>query len=187
MTRGGQTTRVMNGNYNIAWKILVFLVGLQTMACSSPETDKYPIKQADWSTKKVDPKTIAGLEMGQTYLPTYSHIYHVHDERAFDLTTTVSIRNVSLEDTVYLSKADYFNTVGKNIRQYIQTPIYLAPMETIEIVVNEQDLEGGSGANFLFDWHIKEGHNPPYIEAVMISTHGQQGISFTSQGIQLKK
>jgi 5,10-methenyltetrahydromethanopterin hydrogenase len=80
-------------------------------------------------------------------------------------------------------KADYINTIGENIRQYIKKPIYLKPLETIEIVINEQDIEGGSGANFIFDWTMKNEKNPPLFEAVMISTYGQQGLSFTTRGV----
>ena len=58
-------------------------------------------------------------------------------------------------------------------------------METVEIIIEEQDIEGGSGANFVFDWAIKNAKNPPLFEAVMISTYGQQGLSFTTRGVQI--
>lgn len=167
--------------------LLVLFVSTILLSCSNDEMQKYPVQQANWKTKTIDLSNRETLVYGQSYLPTYSHIYHVHDQRTFDLTTTVSIRNISPIDTVFLTKAAYVNTLGKTIRQYLDQPIFLVPMETIEIVVNEQDLEGGSGANFLFDYATKEGKNPPHFEAVMISTHGQQGISFTSQGIVIEK
>jgi len=55
-------------------------------------------------------------------------------------------------------------------------------METVEIVIDEKDQEGGTGANFLFDWSIKPNSHEPYFEGVMISTSGQQGLSFTTEG-----
>ena len=58
-------------------------------------------------------------------------------------------------------------------------------METIEIIIEEKDSEGGSGANFVFDWAMKNDTNPPLIEAVMISTYGQQGLSFTTRGVRV--
>ena len=113
----------------------------------------------------------------------YSHIYHIHEHRTFDLTITVSIRNISPTDSVYILKADYYNTIGENIRQYIKKPIFLRPLETLEIIIEEQDMEGGSGANFVFDWAKRNDINPPLFEAVMISTYGQQGLSFTTRGL----
>jgi hypothetical protein len=109
----------------------------------------------------------------------------VHEHQTFDLTSTVSIRNISLSDTVYILTADYYNTIGENIRQYIQKPIYLKPLETLEIIIEEQDFEGGSGANFVFEWAKAKKKNPPLFEAVMISTYGQQGLSFTTRGVEI--
>ena len=53
------------------------------------------------------------------------------------------------------------------------------------IYIDELDIEGGTGANFLFDWKIKPTSNEPLFEGVMISTSGQQGLSFTTQGIRI--
>lgn len=162
----------------------VLLILLLIGACEE-ETDKYPIKQADWKSRVSDIKDFSDYYHAKTYLPLYSHIYHIHENRTFDLTITVSIRNVSLTDTIYIVKADYYNTIGENIRQYIKNPIYLMPLETIEIIIEELDIEGGSGANFVFDWAMEKDKNPPLFEAVMISTYGQQGLSFTTRGIQI--
>ncbi len=166
-----------------AFKILI--IALIINACSGKDTDKYPIKQADWKSKETKIENFDDYFQGKTYLPVYSHIYHIREHRTFDLTITVSIRNISSIDTVYILKADYYNTVGENIRQYVKKPIYLNPLETIEIVIEEQDIEGGSGANFIFDWAIKNGKNQPLFEAVMISTAEQQGLSFTTRGVQI--
>ena len=83
--------------------------------------------------------------------------------------------------------AEYYNTQGELLRSYFDHPIYLVPLETVEIVIDEGDREGGTGANFLFDWRIKQGSNEPLFEAIMISTSGQQGLSFTTNGIQAKR
>ena len=164
-----------------AW-ILIAVVGLLS-GCSHNETDKYPVRQADWKEKQATVSNFDAYHQGKTYLPVYSHIYHLYEHRTFDLTTTVSIRNISTADTLYLLKADYYNTLGENIRQYLSVPIYLKPLETVEIIIEEQDIEGGSGANFVFDWAMANGKNPPLFEAVMISTYGQQGLSFTTRGV----
>ena len=108
-----------------AFKILV--IALIITACSGKETDKYPIKQADWKNKQTKIENFDDYFQGKTYLPVYSHIYHIHEHRAFDLTITVSIRNISSTDTVYILKADYFNTVGENIRQYVKNTHLFEP------------------------------------------------------------
>ena len=159
-------------------------VSLLFFSCQEEPTSD-PMQQVDFSSRKSSITNFANYTQGKTYLPVYSHIYHIHEHREFDLTTTVSIRNVSMTESVYFTKADYYNTAGENIRQYLKSPIYLKPMETIEIIIQEQDSEGGSGANFVFDWAMKSDKNPPLMEAVMISTYGQQGLSFITRGVRV--
>jgi len=164
--------------------IKIIIIPLVFLSCQR-ETDKYPVQQADWESRKSEIINFNDYYQGKTYLPVYSHIYHIQEHRTFDLTITISIRNVSMTDSVYILKADYYNTIGNNIRQYLKSPIFLNPMETVEIIIEEQDIEGGSGANFVFDWAMENDINPPLFEAVMISTYGQQGLSFTTRGVRL--
>lgn len=165
--------------------IIIAIAALSISACNEFEQGKYPVHQVEWKNKQVNIENFDAYIQGKTYLPVYSHIYHIHANRTFDLTTTVSIRNISLSDSVYILAADYYNTQGEKIRQYIEDPIYLNPLETIEIIIEEQDIEGGSGANFIFSWAKSNKKNPPLFEAVMISTSGQQGLSFTTRGVQI--
>lgn len=164
--------------------ISILLITLSLLACNE-RIEKKHLKQADWATRKADTLRLDSLHQGRTYLPVYSHVYHINAEGTFDLTSTISIRNVSITDTIYILKADYYNTIGENIRQYIEKAIFVAPMETVEIVMDEEDLEGGSGANFIFNWAVANAKNPPLFEAVMISTYGQQGVSFATRGIPI--
>ncbi|GAB7087526.1 DUF3124 domain-containing protein [Marinifilum fragile] len=166
-------------------KAIEILILLLIVTACNDDSNKYPIKQANWESKQITMDSNEKYFHGKTYLPVYSHIYHHHEHKTFDLTTTVSIRNVSERDSVFLLKANYYNTIGENIRQYIKKPIYLKPLETLEIIIEEQDNEGGSGANFIFDWAMNNDKNPPLFEAVMISTSGQQGLSYTTRGVQV--
>ena len=126
------------------------------------------------------------LSKGQDlYVPVYSHIYSGNKERAFDLTVTVSIRNTDPKYPVTLMHADFYNSEGKLLRKYIESPRQLKPLESIRYVIGESDKSGGSGANFLIGWQSEKPVNPPVVEAVMIGTQGQQGISFTSQARQI--
>ena len=78
------------------------------------------------------------------------------------------------------------DTDGISISNFFYLAIFVAPMATVQIIIDEKDKSGGTGANFIFDWMIKPDSNEPLFEAVMISTSGQQGLSFTTQGKRLK-
>lgn len=163
-------------------KIIFFI--LLFSSCQE-EKKQEVLKSTDLGSKQTEIANFDDLVQGKSYLPVYSDIYHRYENQTFDLTITVSIRNITITDTIYILKADYFNTDGVNIRQYIQKPVYLKPMETVEIIIAEEDKEGGSGANFVFNWAVKNDKNPPLFEAVMISTYGQQGVSFLTRGVQI--
>lgn len=123
------------------------------------------------------------LSDGQTiYVPAYSHIYSGNSERPFLLTVTLSIRNIDPTHQMTVAKADYYETQGKLLTQYLANPVILNPLESIRFVVAEKDKAGGSGANFMVEWKSGKPINPPIVETIMIGTQSQQGISFTSRG-----
>ena len=163
---------------------ILFLL-LTIISCQENKNNTSNVKQTDWENRKSEIEDFGHLTQGKTYLPVYSHIYHRYEDREYLLTVTVSLRNISPSDSVHILKADYYNTEGDRIRHYLEDPIYLKPLETLEIIIEEDDTEGGSGANFIFDWAVNNEKNPPLFEAVMISTHGTQGLSFTTQGVQI--
>ncbi|WP_194767259.1 DUF3124 domain-containing protein [Tamlana sp. I1] len=140
----------------------------------------------NWSARRANLTSMDSLEFGKSYLSVYSQIYSLSEHKTHNLTVMVSLRNTSESDTIYLLKAKYYDTHGKPVRDYFGVPIYLAPMETTEIIIDEIDVSGGTGSNFVFDWKIPENCPEPLFEAVMSSTMGQQGLSFTTQALRIK-
>lgn len=121
------------------------------------------------------------------YIPVYSHIYQRNKQRTFNLTATLSIRNTDLQSSITVSKVYYYDSHGNLIQKYLDTPRYVGPLSSISYVVEEEDLRGGVGANFLVLWEAQKKVNNPITQAVMISTSQQQGISFVSEGKVLQK
>lgn len=164
--------------------ILLIMLVLLAFNCQKPP-ENIDVPSNNWTAMRFDKTLSDSLVSGSTYLSVYSQIYSVTEHKRHNLTATVSIRNVNKKDTVFVKEADFFNTNGDLIKVYFTETIYVKPMQTIEIVIDEMDVEGGTGANFVFDWLVTEGAKPPYFEAVMISTSGQQGLSFTTKGIEI--
>lgn len=124
-----------------------------------------------------------GLSNGQmVYIPAYSHIYIGDRESPYLLTITLSIRNIDPKNEITITSVKYYESQGELLKEYLDTPIVLRPLESIRYVVPERDKSGGSGANFIVVWHTEKYVNPPVLESIMIGTQAQQGISFTSQG-----
>jgi hypothetical protein len=164
-------------------KPILLLIPILILLQSCTEQERVSsVNPVNWSRKTIDYLLSDSLIAGTTYLSVYSEIYSQTEHRTHSLTATVSMRNVNLKDTVFVEKATYFDTKGHAIRTYFDRAIFIAPMETVEIVIDELDIEGGTGANFLFEWKIRPNSAEPLFEGVMISTSGQQGLSFTTQG-----
>ena len=165
---------------------LLIFVALFVLGCSKKtNTDELPSN--NWEVIKWNTKLDDSLISGASYLSVYSQIYSTTEHKTHDLTATVSIRNINKRDTIFVKNAKYFDTKGNLIRTYFESPIFVKPMQTIEIVIEEKDKSGGTGANFVFDWLVSKSANAPYFEGVMITTYGQQGLSFTTQGVVINE
>ncbi|WP_367389359.1 DUF3124 domain-containing protein [Lewinella sp. LCG006] len=166
-------------------RLLVLVLFVFCLSCEDqPQISS--ISPVNWEMRKAESVVLDSLEKGSTYLSVYSQIYSQTEHIKHDLTATVSMRNTSRKDTIYVSKAAYFDTHGVFLRGYFENAIFIAPMETVEIVIDEIDQDGGTGGNFVFDWHLPLSAPEPIFEAVMISTSGQQGLSFSTQGKRIE-
>jgi len=79
-------------------------------------------------------------------------------------------------------EANYFDSKGVLVTKYLENPVRLNAMASMRYVVKASDKAGGSGANFIVRWAADIEVNPPIIEAIMIGSQIQRGISFTSRG-----
>lgn len=162
-------------------KLLILFFGTLILACNN-EKEISSINPENWSKRAIKLPANDSLEFGKSYLSVYSQIYSITEHKTHNLTSMISMRNTSESDTIYLLRAEYYDTHGKSVRKYFNSPIYLAPMETAEIIIDEVDISGGTGSNFIFEWSIKKNCPEPLFEGIMTSTMGQQGLSFTTQG-----
>jgi len=124
------------------------------------------------------------LSTGQTlYLPIYSHLLYgnvaARDRPSqYPLSALVSLRNTDPRQPVRLLSARYYDTGGKLLREFITAPRVLAPLGTLELFVERDDLAGGSGANFLVVWQSDKPANPLMVEALHADISGNRTLSF---------
>ncbi|WP_405569609.1 DUF3124 domain-containing protein [Winogradskyella sp. Asnod2-B02-A] len=165
--------------------IILFFVLFGFYSCGN-HLGNEEFEKINWKARQANLNTLDSLETGRSYLSVYSQIYSYSQHKTYNLTAMVSLRNTSINDSIYLYKVDYYDTHGTLLKSYINKPVYLAPMETLDIVINEADIEGGTGSNFIFDWKIPKNSPEPIFEGVMTSTAGQQGLSFITQAKQIR-
>ncbi|MBW4594060.1 MAG: DUF3124 domain-containing protein [Brasilonema angustatum HA4187-MV1] len=159
-------------------------------SCTSPQNPSQSqpdMSQANQSQKVVTLDKNFKAVMGETiYVPIYSHIYHGDNKRVFDLAATLSIRNTDLTNPIIITSVRYYDSNGKQLKQYLERPIQLDALASTDFVVDRTDTSGGVGANFIVEWVAQTKVFQPVVEAVMIGTDFQQGISWISPGKVIK-
>ncbi len=168
-------------------RTIVFLLSVWLIvSCGqADETKSFQLLEADYTFVQVD--TAHFMQYEEVYVPVYSDIYNFDEHAKYLLTITLSLRNTSTSDSLYISKVDYYDSKGDQLRRYLKNMIVLRPLETVDFVVENHENQGGTGANFLVDWGTTQLTTKPVIQAVMITTMSQQGISFITEGVTIKQ
>ena len=119
------------------------------------------------------------------YLPIYSHIWHGdiarNGERAKTLVSvSVSIRNTDPVKPLRITSAQYYDTDGNKLKEFVATPKVIGPMGTLELFVARSDDTGGAGANFLIAWKSDVPMNPPVVEGLHANMPAGRSIAFVT-------
>lgn len=168
--------------------LVLAILGL-TLACENPNPNVDVKGQDELKTHEID-HTIPESEQkfqDLIYVPIYSDIYVDQQNQKSLLAATLSIRNTSYKDSLFISKIEYFNTEGDLVRSYIENAISLPPMGTINYVVEKDDETGGHGANFIVDLSARNKNVKPLIQAVMIGQTGNKGFAFSTDGYSISE
>ena len=168
---------------------VLLLVSIILLSCQ-PEKKAENLKKMQHPSHQysfVDLNSGAVKYLETDYIPVYSDIYHMDGTKRFLLTSTLSVRNTSLTDTVYIFSANYNDSYGKQLRKYIDSTILLKPLESVEFVVEYEEDKGGAGASFIVEWGADKNSNQLLIQAVMTGTSNQQGLSFLTEAKVIKQ
>lgn len=131
-------------------------------------------------------QTAPGRSPGQLlYLPIYSHIWHGDTDNKGQpmkalVSVSVSIRNTDPAKSIRVDSAQYYDTDGKRLREYVTSPKTIGPMGTYEIFVPRSDDTGGSGANFVISWKSDTPASPPIVEGFHANLPVGRSIAFTT-------
>lgn len=163
---------------------LLFFLFLIITSCDRPDPNKNIKGQDELKSLeiegKIDQDKMSFHDI--VYVPIYSDIYIDFQNQSSLLAATLSIRNTSFTDSLFLTKIDYYNTTGLKVRSYLDKTISLPPMGTVNYVIEKDDDTGGPGANFIVELNAKNKKLRPLIQAVMIGENGNKGFSFSTDG-----
>lgn len=116
------------------------------------------------------------------YVPVYSSVFGHEGQTVHDLTVMLSARNTDEAAPIVITSARYLDAAGQELHRYAEGPVVVGPLGSAEALVAESDTRAGMGGTFLVEWRADAEVSEPIIEAVMVGTGHQQGISFVSEG-----
>lgn len=160
-------------------RLFVGLALLLLAACqgNSPAQPSTPIGSLPITARDLQ------IVTGQTiYVPAYSEIFYGSARQTIELAVTLAIHNTDLDYPIIIQSVEYYDTEGKLVREYVDEPVQVPPLATTGFVVEDTDLSGGWGANFIVIWGAEQPVHEPVIEAIMVSTRGTLGVSLISPG-----
>lgn len=166
-------------------KVSLAIVAVLLCACASATDAPPPTAHAPAGAVTVVNTDATDLDLvtGQVvYVPAYSEIYTRGDGQTIDLAITLSVRNTDLEHPILVTVIRYYDTNGNLVKDYLERPVQLGPLASSHVIIDPTDDTGGVGANFIVEWGAEATVHEPVIEAVMINTASQQGLSLISPG-----
>jgi hypothetical protein len=165
--------------------IVIVIAAAIITGCKEKYEEKIHYPSNSYEYIKID---TAHFVVQQTvYVPIYSHIYIKDGKNVKNLTATLSVRSTNFSDSIFITSVDYYGSHGKLIKKYLDSTLLLKPINSVEFIVEEEESEGGAGANFIVEWRAKKVINPPLIQAVMLGTYYNIGISFAVDGVPIPK
>lgn len=168
---------------------IVCLSFILCLSCMDKKPNQTATGQDELKSLELEnPISIGEIVYSDTlYVPIYSDIYVDASNQNSLLAATLSIRNTSYQDSLFVSKIDYFDTDGNLVKNFLVNPISLHPMATVNYVIERENEIGGSGANFIVVLSAKQPDIRPLVQAVMIGQSGNKGFSFSTDGYSIKK
>lgn len=122
----------------------------------------------------------------QIFVATYSEVHWTEDQTEL-VASNLSIRNTSLTESIILKYVDFYDDHGNLFENYISEEVTIAPMASALYRLDQHDLKGGAGSNFLIEWESQVPVTMPYVENVSFRMSAAQSFSFTSPGVILRE
>lgn len=123
----------------------------------------------------------AGEDVHYSYVPVYSHVF-ARGGNPFPLEITLSIRNSDPRQAMTIHAVEYYSGKGQLLQKFVESPIKLPAIQSVEYLVDKEDVAGGAGAAFVVLWSSARSDAEPIIESVMIGSKGGREISLLSTG-----
>ncbi len=130
------------------------------------------------------------LSSGSTiYVPIYRTFYHSYGSSrdAYGLTSTVCFHNTDPKQAIVIYAVEHYDANGKLVKKLLFEPISIKPWASKEISILPGGESDDFGANLIVRWKSDQPANPPLVEVMMVGQVLNRGVSFLTQGQEIKE
>jgi len=137
------------------------------------------------------PQLAAGeLSTGSTiFVPAYRSFYQIYGSTrdSYALTSTVLLFNIDPKQGIEVLSVDFFDSSGKLLKNLIDAPLLIKPRNSKEITIQPRTQPEDCGAHLIVRWKSNQPANAPVVEVLMVGQVLNRGISFSTQGYEVKE
>lgn len=151
----------------------------------APQTAAQPVVVSPDATATAPQEKLA--VHGRTFIPLHSTLLGQGGVTRLNFSGALSIHNASATNVLAIEKIEYRNGAGQLIESYLNDPVYLRPYASLQVLIAQDDIRGGTGASFTVDWSTIEGADEPLIEAIMTAFTGPHSYAFLSPGRRVSR
>ncbi|MFO1101892.1 MAG: DUF3124 domain-containing protein [Methylocystis sp.] len=124
---------------------------------------------------------------GRSFIPLHSTLLGQGGVTRLNFSGALSIHNASATNVLAIEKIEYRNGAGQLIESYLSDPVYLKPYASLQVLIAQDDVRGGTGASFTVDWSTVDGADDPLIEAIMTAFTGPHSYAILSPGRRVSR
>jgi hypothetical protein len=130
------------------------------------------------------------LSTGSTiYVPIYRTFYHSYgsSKDSYGLTSTACFRNTDPKQAIVISANENYDANGKLVKKLLFEPIAIKPLGSKDISLLPTAQSEDISANLIVRWKSDQPVNPPLVEVLMVGQVLNRGVSFLTQGQEIKE
>ena len=137
------------------------------------------------------PQLAAGeLSTGSTiFVPAYRSFYQIYGSArdSYALTSTAFLHNIDPKQTIEILSIEFFDSEGKLIKNLLEAPLLIKPRNSREITIQPRTQHEDCAAHLIVRWKSGQPANTPVVEVLMVGQVLNRGISFNTQGYEVKE